>query len=213
MSTKDMLGALVRNVVALPVEMLGVILDFSEKLLSESGGEWFSEFKKFLRKEKTWTEVVIEKIIKLISGGKALTIKALDGQEYIGAAKKVFKGYIDSDFENYGLNKPSEATEEIAVQVYEQIKDANFAKMFISLSSDLDKLCLTQSQIVAFCKKYPKWLRQGGGYTFFLFKMNNDYFVASVFVHVDGLSARVFRFECGGVWFAESRCRVVVPQL
>ncbi|MDD4902842.1 MAG: hypothetical protein PHE24_06990 [Patescibacteria group bacterium] len=213
MSAKDMLGAVVRNIVALPAEMLGAILDFSEKLLSEAGGEWLTEFKKFLRKEQSWTGVVAKKILRLISGGEILTIEGLDGQEYIGGAKEVFKGYIDDDFKNYGLNQAGDATPETAVQVHELIEDASFAKMFTSLTSDLDKLCLTQHQIKRFCVKYPNWLRQEGYATFFLLKMNGEYFVALVYVSSDGLFVYVRRFERDDVWFAEYRYRLVVPQL
>jgi len=213
MSAKDMLGAVVRKIVELPAEMLGAILDLSEKLLSEAGHEWLAEFKKFLRKEQSWTGVVAESILKLISGSENLIIEKLDGQKYIGRAKEVFKSYIDSDFNGWGLNEAGEATGETSAQVYELTADAIFAKMFTSLTGDLDKLCLSQNQIIRFCEKHPNWLRQEGYATFFLFKMNGEYFVAYVRVLGDGLFVDVRRFARDRVWDAEYRHRLVVPQL
>jgi hypothetical protein len=150
-------------------------------------------------------------ILKLLSGGENLTIEVLDGQEFIHGAKDVFKSGIDDDFKNLRLNRASEATKETSVQVHELAENAIFAKMFTSLSGDLDKLCLTQHQIRRFCVKYPAQLSQSGA-TFFLFKLNGEYFVARVYVYSGGLHAHVIRFEYDRVWSAEYRYRVVVPQ-
>lgn len=88
------------------------------------------------------------------------------------------------------------------------------SKKFGSLSSDLDVLCLTQSQILNFVAKHKSWLRTDGYATFFLFKANNQFFVASGSFDGDGsLGVRVYRFEDDDVWDADYRRRVVVPQL
>ncbi|MDD5528387.1 MAG: hypothetical protein PHO56_05490 [Patescibacteria group bacterium] len=173
----------------------GAIYDFFRKLFSEK-----TEDKK------------VAPILKFLSGDEKLVIEALDGKKFIYGDKKVFESDIDSDFENYGLKKAGVATPETAVRVYEMVEDAVFAKMFTSLSGDLDKLCLTQHQIKRFCVKYSNWLCRGYS-TFFLFKMNGEYFVASVRVSAGGLSAHVNRFKYDDVWLAECRRRVVVPQL
>jgi hypothetical protein len=151
-------------------------------------------------------------ILKLLSTDETLTIEALNGKEFIYGDKKVFKSYIDDDFKNLKLDKASEATKEISVQVHELVENATFAKMFTSLSGDLDKLCLTQHQIKRFCVKYSSQLSQNGA-TFFLFKLNGEYFVARVHVFSDGLHVLVYRFVYGNLWYAESCPRVVVPQL
>jgi hypothetical protein len=211
MSAKDMLGATIRKIVDLPQEMLGVICDLVEKLAGESGQEWLSELKRFLRKENCWTGVVAKSILKLVSAGETSIIEACDGRQTIARAKKVFASGIDNDFENWGLDNPGEATPEIMPQVYELAEDATFVKMFTSFTSDLDKFCFTQNQIIRFCEKYPSQLSQSGA-TFFLFKLNGEYFVARVRVYSGGLDARVYRFEYDNVWHAEDRSRVVVPQ-
>jgi len=150
-------------------------------------------------------------ILKLLSASETLTIESLDGKEFIHGDRKVFKSYIDDDFKNWKLNQASEATKETAVQVHELVEDATFAKMFTSLSGDLDKLCLTQHQIKRFCVKYPGQLSQSGA-TFFLFKLNGEYFVAYVYVHDGGLYVYVNRFEYDFLWDAEYGHRLVVPQ-
>jgi hypothetical protein len=152
-------------------------------------------------------------ILRLISGGKSIMIDACDGSETITNAKDTFKSGIDSDFKNLGTDKPGQATEETAVKVHEMVKDATFAQIFGSLGTDLDKLCLTQHQIKKFCKKHANWLRTDGYGAFFLFKVEDQYFVAHVLVGAVGLNVRVYRLGRGIVWFAESLLRVVVPQL
>ena len=52
---KNMLGEVVRKIVDLPLETLGVIYDLLEKSSGEARQEWLEELKKFLRKENCWT--------------------------------------------------------------------------------------------------------------------------------------------------------------
>jgi len=154
-----------------------------------------------------------QEILKLISGGESPILDAVDGTETLYEAKDVFV-YRDSDFKNYGVNAKGPATPKTSVRVYEMIKDASFAQMFGSLSSDVRKLCLTQAQIKNFVRNYRGWLRTDGWATFFLFESNSELFVASVSVDSDGgLEVDVDRFEDSSVWFAGCRYRLVVPQL
>ena len=51
MSNNDMLGAVVRELVELPAEMFGVLLDLLERLLGQNGVEWLEKLKQFLRGE------------------------------------------------------------------------------------------------------------------------------------------------------------------
>lgn len=152
--------------------------------------------------------------LKLISGNESLVIDSVDGKETLANAKDLF-AYIDSDFKNWGADEKGSATKETPVCVYEMTKDATFAQMFGSLSSDPRKLCLTQSQIIDFVKKYRNWLRTDGYATFFLFESNNQLFVAGVGVGSGGaaLGVGVSRFENSCVWSAAYRRRLVVPQL
>lgn len=154
-------------------------------------------------------------ILKLLSGAHEIAIETCDGAQTIAAAKETFKSGIDDDFKNWGTNKPGAATQRTPVEVHELVKDATFAQMFGSLGTDLDKLCLTQHQIKLFCEVHKEWLRKDGYGTFFLFKVEDQFFVALVHVSSDGLSVdvHVCRFEDGGVWPAGRARRLVVPQL
>jgi hypothetical protein len=153
----------------------------------------------------------VSNILRLLSASATLTIRACNGSETLAQAKGVFKSGIDSDFKNWGLDKEGKATEETQVQVYETAKDATFAKMFGSLGSDLNNLCLTQHQIKTFCEQHSSWLRSDGYGTFFLFKAEEQFFVADVGVGSAGLDVRVGRVESDGVWGADRQHRVVVP--
>lgn len=152
-------------------------------------------------------------ILRLLSTNKTITLAPCNGTETLVQANDVFQSGIDSDFTNWKLDKVGKATRKTAMQVHELIQDATFAKMFGSLGTDLNKLCLTQHQIKTFCKKHHNWLRTNGYATIFLFKENNEFFVAGVIVRSEGLLVYVYRFEDDDVWRAGHRHRVVAPQL
>ncbi|MFZ4648578.1 MAG: hypothetical protein ACOYMB_02995 [Patescibacteria group bacterium] len=155
--------------------------------------------------------VSVPSITRLIESG--VMIEACDGKTYISEAKNTFKSGIDGDFKNWSLNNKGNATKETLVDIHEIVEDAKFSQIFPSLNSNLDKLVMTQNQIIRFCEKHPTLLRQEGYATFFLIKENNEYFVVRVIVYSGGLGADVRRLEYGIVWDGEYRHRLVVPQL
>lgn len=154
-------------------------------------------------------------ILRVVSSGEKLMIEVLDGKASILDAKKVFKSCINGDFKIRirGFNQSGSATAETVVDVSALIKDATFGQIFTSITPDLDKIVMSQAQIIRFCEKYPTCLRQKGYATFFLTKVGDDYFVVSVRVYDDGLEAGVHQLEDDGVWHGEYRHRVVSPQL
>lgn len=118
--------------------------------------------------------------------------------------------YIDSDFKGWCLDKKENPAKTTELAVIEMTEDATFAQMF----TKPDEMCLTQGQILAFVQDNKDKLRTGGYGTFFLFKVNGEFFVAHVHLHSGGcLHARVRRFSSDGVWVAGYRLRFVVPQL
>ena len=165
--------------------------------------------------KKKMTELAEQVVgyLKLISGGENIVIGPTDGKDIIAKAKDLFTGWIDPDFVNYGTNVECKPTKEVSVQVFEMIKDGTFAQIFGGFGENLDRLCLTQVQIIFFVRNHAKWLRTDGYGTFFLFKVGGEFFVAGVRVGSDGLLVYVNRLAYGHVWFAEFRLRVVVPQL
>ncbi|MEQ1499911.1 MAG: hypothetical protein ABL917_00885 [Parcubacteria group bacterium] len=151
--------------------------------------------------------------LHLISGGRTLTIPASSGKRTIAKAKDVFRWGIDGDFKNWGLDVPGIATPEIDVEVHEMVEDGKFADIYGSTGYDLDKLVMTQDQVVSFVETHKGWLRTEGRGTFFLLKGGNEFFVADVCVYSEGsLYAYVYRFSHGRVWHAGSRHRFVIPQ-
>ncbi len=165
---------------------------------------------RLLRNELVIQEAVPSQILRLLSAGVTITIGKCDGKQSLAQAKKTFPSYIDSDFKKWGLDKAGVATEETQVQVYELVKDAI---MFGSIGTDLDKLCMTQHQIKQFCENHSNWLRADGYGTFFLFRVEDQFFVAHVNVLSSGLCVYVNRFELDCVWRAEFQHRLVSPQL
>jgi len=149
--------------------------------------------------------------LHLISGGEGLTIESLDGKAYISDAKKTFR-YIDAYFENWRLNHSGPATAETIVDVNEIVKDGTFVQIFTEINSDLDKIAMTQAQIIRFCEKYPTWLSQGRYATFFLTKVDSKYFVIRVNRRDDALDVNVRKFEIIGAWNASYGRRIVSLQ-
>lgn len=152
-------------------------------------------------------------ILKLLSKGESIIIDACDGTQILGTDKKTFKSGIYNHFKDWGINKPGIATKEQAVDVHELVKDGTFAQMFGSLGTDLGKLCLTQHQIKTFCEVHKEgWLRKGGYVTYFLLRVDEQFFVVGVYERSVVLDAYVRGFGLGGVWFAGNGYRVVVPR-
>lgn len=133
-------------------------------------------------------------------------------KDTIARAADVFTGFIDSDFTAWGTDVKSPKTEETELAVLEIDKNGTFRDIFDSMSKDMDSMCLTQAQIIAFVKEHKDKLRTDGYGTFFLFKVNGEVFVARVDLDSGGgPDAYVGRFSHDGVWGAGYRRRVVVP--
>jgi hypothetical protein len=154
-------------------------------------------------------------ITKLISAGKRVVIGATKGTETLASANDIFS-FISSDFKNWGCNETEQETPEVAVEVYEQIEDATYPKIFGSLDQNLDHLILTTPQIKNFVVNHAKdYLLEEEWTCFrFLFKVGTESFIADVRVLSGGdREVRVTRFLDGSIRHAEYRHRIVVPQL
>jgi hypothetical protein len=154
-------------------------------------------------------------IIKLISAGKRVVIGATKGTETLASANDIFSS-ISPDFENWGCDKAEQETPEVAVEVYEQVEDATYPKIFDSVAKNLDRLVLTTPQIKNFVVNHTKdYLLEAEWTCFrFLFKVGNEFFVADVRVLSDGnRDVRITRFLDGSVRHADYHHRIVVPQL
>lgn len=140
---------------------------------------------------------------------QTITSVSAEKPRYIAEASDIFY-YIDSDFKNWGTDKDDNTPWHTTVEVKEITKDGTFAQIF----TDPEKMCLSQGQILEFCRNHKKELRQDGYATFFLFKALDEYFVAYVYVYSGGLGVYVRRFSYDPVfWRAQCRRRIVIPQL
>jgi hypothetical protein len=226
MSKKDMLGAVVRALVGVPQEHLGVLLDVANKLGGRDGELWKTCLATMLR-EGAKSEVEVSKatdpsvFFRQLFLGETIALDPTDGTITISQANEIFTSYLSPDFVNWNLDVPGPATEATEVSVHELVKDGTFRDIFESLNCPLDRLCLTQHQIVSFVVKHRTRLREEGYGNFFLFKRDcevpavpDNLFVADVdVVSVGRLRVNVRRFLRGNVWCAEYRHRFVFPQL
>lgn len=148
--------------------------------------------------------------LKLISHEETLLLGPTDGLETLAHAKDLFR-YVDSNFERWNCCAGEPPTTETPVRVYEVVSNSTFQEMFCSLGIPLDRLALTQAQIKQFVRRYREWLKRGGNGTFFLFNTNEEYFVAAVYLFLDGrLGARARRFTLDRVFRAKKGHRLVV---
>lgn len=151
--SKDMLGSLVRVLVTVPEDRLGLVQDVALKLSNDDGEEWVSPLKKFLRKEEPhWPkeasgekahEVVIPEIPKgskwVIDSEGTIYFEVISNGRtneqwitYFENEKKDAKGQPNrvSDWGKNVLRRatdaPTEAlTYKIAVRPGKKIKDSN----------------------------------------------------------------------------------------
>ena len=150
--------------------------------------------------------------LKLISNGKRIVLPKTDGTEMLGKASDLFS-YIDREFQRYGCNVEGKPTAKMPVQVYQMIKDGTFQQIFGAFRENLDRLCLSQSQIKDFVRNYRHMLALRW-YTFFLFKVGDNFFVASVGPDGDGgLAVHFDFFSKDDVWLGDDGGRMVLPQL
>jgi len=157
-----------------------------------------------------------ERILRPLLLDETMLIEELSNKAFrvaIIKAKNIFESGVGFEFEDFGLNNPSDASGKIFVQAFELIENAKLAEIFCSFTGNLSELCFTYSQIVRFCEKYPHQLRQEGSANFFLLKTKEDYFVANIKACSDGLKAGVNYFKFGPVWNGNDRHRIFVPAI
>ncbi len=154
-----------------------------------------------------------KRYLKLISADKEIIIDQCDGSKVIDDTEDVFK-YIESDFHKWEADEKGPATGETLVGVHEMIQSGTLSEVFSSISSDMSKLCFTQSQIISFVQNHRSWLKTDESGTFFLFKSKGGLLVACVYFISDGvLGIIVLGITDDSPWSVEPRHRFVIPQL
>lgn len=139
-------------------------------------------------------------------------IPATTGEMNIASQNELFTSYIDPNFKNWGLSVKGEARPETKVESLALAKDGTFKEFFTSFD-DLDKLVLTDDQIIWVVKNRPDLLRQSGSANFFLKKKGKEFFAADVRRRSDGLKVDLHNLSDDSFWRVEFGHRLVVPQL
>ncbi len=181
----------------------------------EEGGKFNSRLIPSLKRVIKEMTRNIQGCVRLVSVERPIVITKTNGKEVLAHASELF-GYIDPDFlmECSGEALPAA---EMPVEMFEVVESNDFTRIFGSFDIHLDRLCLSQHQIKMFVRDYRdklSRLKKDGGSTFFLFKVETQFFVARVRVRFDGwLWIGLCRFPHDHVWRAEDGHRIVVPQL
>lgn len=147
------------KLVKIPLEILGVIYDFLEKLSGSEKGEWLTEFKKFLRKEKCWTGVVVETILELLG---TVTIPArtemfiAKDHFIVDTSKKAIVkiSYLGDNLRNNFLNKIEKAISETALQ-YHRLKKSSRDIPIINELGGEDKAETSLTEMFSLIEKQP----------------------------------------------------------
>lgn len=165
-------------------------------------------------------------ILRPLWFSEKIMFDACDGTRTMVQHRQAFMGGICGKWDSYGLDNPGPATLPTHARIYELVKKARFKDMFLSLSPDLEVLCITQHQYIGFAEKYS-FLFGPNNETFFLTKKDwgkpatppdapenfENVVVGVVDVHSGGLPADVYRFDHDVVWSAKFAYRLVVPRL
>jgi hypothetical protein len=158
------------------------------------------------------------------------TVDATDGTETITDDTEGVFDWIDKDFENWGLNKPSKPTARTEFVFCQLVKNGPFSYIYGNLKTNappvpLDNACVTQSQIFSWVKKNKEEIIKDRRNRFFLLKKdagilckddptNKNLFVACVDVRsIGGLNVNVLPFSHDNEWNVECGPLFVFPQL
>lgn len=147
----------------------------------------------------------------LISQGYELTIEPLNGDMLIGESEMLFTAGISANFKNWNLNKPTIATRETELEVYETNGDGTFLQFFSSLS-DLSNEVVTQEQIINVCTMHHEWLRQGGAMNLFLIRLNGAYLVVNISIKTNGLAATVNTLGGSKIFAGKEKHHIFIPR-
>jgi len=104
--SKDILGSLVRVLITVPEDRLGLVQDVALKLSSDDGDQWVSPLKQFLRKEPCWndqsvkqSETVLTNRLKKLDIGN-VPVAAMSRMKTADCLKKGIT-YRDGDLDNW----------------------------------------------------------------------------------------------------------------
>jgi hypothetical protein len=175
LTMNEMLGKIVKLIVTVPSEMWGTLVDLLEKLTGLNAEIWKGEIKKFLRKEKCWTDFQA-----YVKGGLSI----LEIPETNVRDIYTLKAYFGSNFAEFGLqykygDLESEPRPESRVEFV-----SSFAGSFTELfpvghkRMSLEEYCFTPDQVTDIFALYYKLLDKADQTKYlFLIRQGDEYAV------------------------------------
>jgi len=160
---------------------------------------------------QTSDSVYSSNILQRIFVRDKFELPATDGWDIIMYSPDVFS-YVSPDFRKEKMDLPSKMTGPTDLQVYSMIdgQDWNHQKYFSSLDSNLDRLCLTQHQIIEVCRRYRGLFSEDVA-TFMLFKSRRHYYVAGIMLVPSGFWIYADPLESEQVFNGSFNRLLVVP--
>ena len=218
----DILGSLVRALVTVPKDRLGLVLDFVRKLADPGDDEWFEQGKLFLRKESCWTngnltQVAQPKptssILELVSTVmvSATTSKFVAKEWFVcdtGRKAKVKISYLGNNFTEWFLSGSGKTENPINEQTlrYHKLRQSSVDGPIIAELGGVEKSETTLSEMFALMEKQGKGeagvLLNNNGYAniFYVRDQNGVLRAVYVFWRGDGWNVSAFSVENPGRW-------------
>ncbi len=145
---------------------------------------------------------------------------ATDGKAITEAARAVFPGYFDPEFEKQGIVFSGIAPE-TELLAEELVQNGKFSDFLGNTAAEIEKRRLLGSQFLAICRDNPKKLRGEGRANFFVLTKGDEKVaedLSNVFVANAGfggsgqLHALLCEFRRDRVWYGVDGRRVFSPQ-
>lgn len=150
-------------------------------------------------------------ILRPVSNNEHIVIDACDGTETFNNEDMFEVGifYVDK-VSTDGSVLPTKKT---LVRVYEIVKDGTFEEICGAVGVSIDRLCLTEHQIIGFFKNCKKWMHPNHCGTYFIFKSGDKIAVAGISGWRGGFRVSVHTLHEYVSWSVESLPRLVVPRI
>ena len=122
-----------------------------------------------------------------------------------------------SGFDNYQNKKSNvqiEPKKNNFVQVYEVTQNGTYSELFGCFGKNPDHVCFSQTtDILTFIYNHTAWLSQEGHGNFFLFKVEDIFYVANICLLGGKWDLGVRKFDDNHIWHASDKHRIIIPAL
>lgn len=150
-------------------------------------------------------------VLRPVSNNEYIVIDACDGTETFSNEDVFEFGAVDED--KVLKDELVQPTKNILVRVYEIVKDGTFEEICGAVGVSIDRLCLTEHQIISFFKNCKKWMHPNHCGTYFIFKSGDKIAVAGISGWRDGFRVSIHTLHEYVGWSVESLPRLVVPRI